>query len=114
MPQLGDCNLHCVQLVRGGLPPLVQLVRLLLWAWAQGQQPGYPGVTRARVGAEIAAILVHSAGVPGARGLAGAEAVVSSLFLWLLSALGSVSCLLFFCPDLPVTFSLQDNGLHQA
>lgn len=63
-----DCNLHCVQLVRGGLPPLVQLLRLLLWAWPQGQQPGCPGVTRARVGAEIAAILVHSAGVSGSQG----------------------------------------------
>lgn len=40
--------------------------------------------------------------------------LVSSLFLWLFSALGSVSCLLFFWPDLPVTFSLRDNGLPQA
>lgn len=85
---------------------LVQLVRPLLCAWPQGQQ--HPGQEQAQSS-------LPSWSTPRAFPEPGALPVlrllVSSLFLWLLSALGSVSRLLFFCPDPPVTFSFHGNGL---
>lgn len=88
---------------------LVQLVRPLLCAWLQGQQ--HPGHEQAQSS-------LPSWSTPRAFPEPEASPVlsllVSSLFLWLLSALGSVSRLLFFCPDPPVTFSFRGNGLPQA